>query len=567
MNSQTSGNESFDTYALTAPTYDQVADEYQQIHEQLGADDSADGCAAAVQQWEMVRRRLSEWASLTEIRFHQDTRDEQFKAAKQQCDELKPRLTELEVAMKRRLIEPPCCDAVADRWGSHVLELWKCDIASFDPVIQEDLVQESKLVSDYTELLASAKFDYRGESHTLSELRKYAEDPQRDVRHETAQLRSDWFGDHREQLDGLYAELVALRDGMARKMDYDNYVGLGYRLMQRVDYDQSDVEAFRAQVREEVVPLCAELKKRQSAQLGLDPLMAWDEALHDLRGNPAPQGDHDWMIDQAATMFAQVGGGLDEFFAAMRRRSLLDLKSRPGKAGGGFCDGLPEFGMPFIFANFNGTKGDVEVFTHEMGHAYQNYSSRHQPLCDYRWPTSEACEIHSMGLEFLTWPQMELFFGEAAERFRTIHLSGSIVFIPYGVAVDHFQHLVYERPDATRDERSEMWLEMERIYMPWRQWGDLANEASGRFWQGQLHIYVHPFYYIDYTLALTCALQLWTLAREDWQEAMQRYVQLCRRGGEAPFQQLVASAGLRSPFADGCLTDVVDAARRALEIA
>ena len=561
MNSENTDTTCFDNYAVTAPTFDEVAAEYVRIHKRLDEDDSAAGCAAAVQQWEIVRRRLADWASLTEIRFHQDTRDEQFKAAKRQCDELKPRLTDLEVAMKRRLLEPPCCDAVADQWGSHVIELWKCDIASFDPVIQDDLVRQSKLVSEYTELLASAKFDYQGQPHTLSEMRKYAEDPRREVRHEAAKIRSGWFGENREQLDGLYGQLVALRDGMARKMDYDNYIGLGYRLMQRTDYDQKDVEAFRVQVRQEVVPLCEELKQRQSKQLDLDPLMAWDEALHDLRGNPAPQGDHDWMIEQAGSMFAEMGGGLDVFFADMRRRSLLDLKSRPGKAGGGFCAGLPEFGMPFIFANFNGTKGDVEVFTHEMGHAYQNYNSRHQPLCDYRWPTSEACEIHSMGLEFLSWPQMELFFGAQAERFRTVHLIGSIVFIPPAV-----EPSILEERDATPDERCQMWLEMERDYMPWRNWGDLANDASGRVWQGQLHIYVHPFYYIDYSLALTCALQLWTLAQQDWQAAMHRYVQLCNRGGEAPFQQLVASAKLRSPFADGCLTDVVAAARRALEI-
>ena len=271
------------------------------------------------------------------------------------------------------------------------------------------------------------------------------------------------------------------------------------------------------------------------------------------------------MIAQAGQMFHEMGGGMDELFHQMCRRGLLDLKSRAGKAGGGFCEGLPVFGMPFIYANFNGTKGDVEVFTHEMGHAFQNYSSRHHDVVDYFWPTSESAEIHSMGLEYLAWPYMELFFGDDAERFRQVHLTGGIQFLPYGVAVDHFQHLVYERPQASPDERCAMWQEMERIYLPWRRYGDLAHEASGRRWQAQLHIYVHPFYYIDYTLALTCALQLWLPARRDRDAALDTYLALCRRGGEAPFGELIESAGLGSPFAEGCLADVVADARAVLQ--
>jgi len=195
------------------------------------------------------------------------------------------------------------------------------------------------------------------------------------------------------------------------------------------------------------------------------------------------------------------GTRLGEFFRLANDGGFLDLACRPGKAAGGFCTGLPTAGMPFVFANFNGTKHDAEVFTHEIGHAYQYWSSRAQPLADYLFPTMESCEIHSMGLELLTWPHMERFFGADAERFRRLHLTESLLFLPYGVAVDHFQHLVYEKPDATPEERHAMWREMEKIYLPWRKYGDLAYPAKGGLWQRQLHIYGAPFYYIDYTLA------------------------------------------------------------------
>jgi M3 family oligoendopeptidase len=554
----------FSQYAVAAPDYDEVAKKYVAVRQQLDADDAGQWIAA-VETWDRLRRDLYEWQAVTEIRFHQDTRNADYKAAKEQCDRLKPKLIDLDVAVKRRLVENPRRDAVARKFGRHVLDLWQCDIASFDPAIQDDLVRQSKLESEYTELMASAEFDFQGDFLTLSELRKFAEHPDRQIRFSAIKLQSDWFRRNQNKLDRIYDDLVRLRHGMARKLKYENFIGLGYKLMHRVDYDQSDVDVFRREVRDHVVPLCVELKKRQAAALRVEPLMYWDEALHDPRGNPAPCGDHDWMVERAAEMFGSLGSGMDEFFAEMRRRNLMDLKSREGKAGGGFCEGLPQFGMPFIYANFNGTKGDVEVFTHEMGHAFQNYSSRKLPLVDLLWPTSEAAEIHSMSLEYLTWPEMEKFFDDAADRFRKIHLHGAMTFLPYGVAVDHFQHLVYERPSATADQRTAMWLEMEEMYLPWHQYGELMFEASGRRWQAKQHIYVAPFYYIDYTLALTCALQFWLRARKDFDAAMRDYVTLCQRGGGAPFRQLVRSAGLKSPFEPGCLVRVVDAARKHLD--
>jgi M3 family oligoendopeptidase len=257
-------------------------------------------------------------------------------------------------------------------------------------------------------------------------------------------------------------------------------------------------------------------------------------------------------------------GDLGPFFRRMETGGFLDLADRKGKAGGGFCTSFPTEGMPFVFANFNGTKGDVEVFSHEMGHAFQSYESRDLPLSDYLWPTYESAEIHSMSLEFLTWPHMERFFGEDAPRFRRMHLAEALLFLPYGTAVDHFQHEIYAHPTMSPAERHDRWRSMEQTYLPWRNWGDLAYPARGGRWQQQRHIYLAPFYYIDYVLAQTCALQFWVRSERDRDTAMADYVALCRRGGQAPFRGLVASAGLTSPFDEGCLAEVVEAARVAL---
>lgn len=555
----------FSQMAVATPDLARLTAQHEQWEAALRSASSDAQALEILKSWDQCRRTLATWEALVDLRFNQDTRNAQYKADRDFADEIRPKLTDLEIRIKRSLLQGPWRNAVARQYGPQAIALWEADLLTFDPKIEADLVRESKLQSEYTELTASAKYEFQGEKQNLSGMMKFREHPDRDTRHAAEKVRWQWFADHRADLDRIFGEQVALRTDMARKLGFDNYIGMGYKRMKRVDYTESDVERFRKAVRDDLVPLCAELRRRQAKRLGLDALRYWDESIADPQGNPRPQGDHDWMVQQAHAMFAKVGPEIAEFFQLMDTRGLMDLKNREGKAPGGFCTGFPEYETPYIYANFNGTKGDVEVFTHEMGHAFQCWQSRKQPLVEYLWPTYESCEIHSMGLEFLTWPQMDLFFGSDGDRFRRIHLEQALLFIPYGVAVDHFQHLVYAKPEATADERHAMWQTVERMYLPWRNYGDLPHVSTGGAWQFQRHIYLSPFYYIDYTLAQTCALQLWVRSRKDYAGTIRDYTKLCGRGGEAPFQELARSTGLTSPFADGCLKEVTATAWEWLE--
>jgi M3 family oligoendopeptidase len=551
----------FSNITAATPTYDEIATKYQQLEADWDAASAAEKCADVVSRWDELFRQLATWENLVDLRFHQDTSKAEYKQAREYCDELRPKLTDLAVRIKRKLIDSSNRSALEKRFGKQAFALWEADVMAFDPLIEDELVAEAKLEAEYTDLQASAKLEYQGKTYNFAGLGKFRVSADRQVRHDSTRVTWQWFVDNREQLDRIYEDQVKLRDRMAKKLGFESFIGLAYKRMKRVDYNQADVEQFRNAVREDVVPLASELRRQQAESLGIDHVMFWDEGVFDPQGNPDPQGDHDWMIERATEMFDDMGGGLGEFFRLMVECDLMDLKNRPSKAGGGFCTDFPSYGLPYIFANFNGTKGDVEVFTHEIGHAFQGYSSREQPLHDYLFPTYESCEIHSMGLEFLTWPHMEKFFGDGAERFRRIHLTQSLLFLPYGVAVDHFQHLVYAKPAASPAERHEMWREMERTYLPTRDCGDMPHLPTGGQWQMQRHIYLSPFYYIDYTLALTCALQFWVRSRSDMAEAMEAYVALCQRGGSAPFSELATSAGLKSPFEAGCLGGVVEQAR------
>lgn len=548
------------------PSLEILTPQYEALLTELEAAKDGKARYAVLQKWDEIRKQIRTWGAIVSLHFHQDTADPEKRARRDKLHELAPKLTHLDVRLKRALLALEDRDNLTPHIGEHAFALWEADARTFDPSIQDDLAEEARLCSEYTELRSSAKIPFQGETHNLSSIGKFLSEGDRDVRYEASKARWTFFEEHAQEFDEIFDKLVKLRTKIAHKLGYDSFTDLAYDRMNRTEYGAQDVEVFRNEIREHIVPLATALREQQRERLGVEKLMAWDEPVADPTGNPKPQGDVAWQTKQAQAMYNEMHPALGEFFALMDEKSLLDLDTRPTKAGGGFCTSFPYWGVPFVFANFNGTKHDVTVLTHEIGHAFQFYESRNQSLLDYHSPTLEACEIHSMSLEFLCYPWMDKFFGDDADRFRRIHLADALEFLPYGAAVDHFQHMIYAKPEATPAERKEMWKEVESIYLPDRDYGDLPHCPDGGLWQLQLHIYEVPFYYIDYALAQSVALQFWALAQDDFNEALQRYVALCQRGGEAAFTDLVTSTGLRSPFESGALSTIVGPARKLLNI-
>lgn len=544
----------FAEIAAPRPDKASLAAERAAIEARLDAGDRA----GALAMWDDARRRHETWSALVHLKFAQDTTDQEAVAAREYADALAPEAATHDTALKRRLLGDADRAGLEALAGRHAVALWETDVTAFDPAIAAETEEESRLSARYTALLAGARVTVRGREVNLAGLTPFAEDPDRATRHEAEAARWSFFAAHGAELDEIYDRLVRLRTGMARKLGDATFTPLAYRRMRRIDYGPAEVARYREAVARHVTPLVARILEARRATHGWDRLMFWDEALIDPAGNPKPAGDHDMLVAAAQEMFADLDPRLASFYAMMRQGGFLDLKNRPGKAGGGFCTAFPTVGAPFIFANFNGTHNDIGVFTHEMGHAFQCWESRSLPGLDLLWPTMEAAEIHSMGLEYLTHPVIGRLVGEgAADRYRRMHLIGALAFLPYGVCVDHFQHEVYANPGATPAERHAMWQRLERHYMPWSDYGDLAHPAKGGRWQAKGHIYGSPFYYIDYTLALCVALQFWVWSRRDARGALDAYVALCGRGGSMPFQGLVASAGLLSPFAEGALEAAV----------
>ncbi|KPV42759.1 M3 family oligoendopeptidase [Alicyclobacillus ferrooxydans] len=547
----------FEEMKYDRPEIDQVEKQFTDLLTKFQAADSFEAQNKAMKEINDLRVEVETMATLASVRHSIDTNDAFYDAENDYFDENQPRMQALSTQFYRALVESPYRAELEQAWGKQLFRLAEMTLKTFDPVILTDLQKENKLSSDYDKLIASAKIDFEGEERNLAQMGPFLTSPDREMRERAFAARYAFFAEHQDELDNIYDGLVKTRTELARKLGYKTFTELGYTRMSRSDYNAEMVANFRKQVEEFIVPIASKLRERQKERIGVDRLRFYDEGFKFPSGNPKPHGDPNWIVEQGKRMYMELSPETDEFFTVMTENNLMDLVSKKGKNAGGYCTGLGKYKVPFIFSNFNGTFGDVTVLTHEAGHAFQGYSSRHFELPEYGFPTMESAEIHSMSMEFFTWPWMDLFFEEETEKFKFMHLADALLFIPYGVAVDEFQHFVYENPDVSPAERRAAWRRIEKKYLPHRDYEGNDYLESGAFWHQQGHIFGVPFYYIDYTLAQICAFQFWKKANEDREAAWADYLNLCKQGGSKSFLELVQIANLISPFESGCVESVI----------
>ncbi|WP_262430615.1 M3 family oligoendopeptidase [Paratissierella segnis] len=547
----------FSDYKYERPDIEKISKEFDNLLEKFENAKDVETQNEVIRQINKLRNTIDTMGTLVNIRHSINTEDEFYKKEQDFIDENEPNFQNLVFKYYKVLVNSRFRKELEGKWGSQVFNLAELQLKSFSEEIIDDLVNENRLTTEYDNLIASAKIEFEGETRNLSQMFPFIESKDRDVRKKAYEAYTNFFEENESEFDRIYDELVKVRDKMAKKLGYKNYVQFGYDRLGRTDYDSKMVANYRKQVYESLVPVVVELMDRQRKRLGLDELRYYDEPLWYLTGNATPKGSPEWILDNGKKMYKELSKETDQFFKFMVERELLDLVSKRGKMSGGYCTIIPDYNSPFIFSNFNGTSGDVGVLTHEAGHAFQSFMSMDYELPEYKFPTYEACEIHSMSMEFITWPWMELFFEDDVEKYKFSHLSDAINFIPYGTTVDEFQHFIYENPEATPEMRKSKWREIEKKYLPFRDYEDNDFLNRGGYWFKQGHIFQTPFYYIDYTLAQVCAFQFWIKDRENHEKAWEDYMRLCKAGGSLPFLELVKLGNLENPFVDGTISKVV----------
>ena len=547
----------FNEYKYEHLDLEKIKKEFSELIKSFEKAENVEGQVNAFDEIIKLRNHIETMQTLVSVRHSIDTNDEFYDKENEYMDEISPILFGFTNDFYKALVNSKFKDELIQKYGKFLFDLAENTLKTFSPEIIPDAQEENRLSSKYSKLIASAKIDFDGKELNLSQMVPYTQSKDRNIRFEAAKKVAQFFSENQDEFDNIYDSLVKVRTRMAQKMGYKNFVEFGYKQLSRLEYDAKMVEGYRKQVLENIVPLHTELRERQGKRLGVDKLKFYDEAIKFNSGNADPHGSPEWILNNGKTMYKELSKETDEFFTFMTENNLLDLLSKKGKMSGGYCTYIPEHKAPFIFANFNGTSHDIDVLTHEAGHAFQVYQSRGFEVPEYLWPSYEACEIHSMSMEFLTWPWMDLFFENDTDKYKFIHLSEALLFIPYGVTVDEFQHWVYENPEATPKERREKWIEIEKKYLPTRDYGEVEELKNGIFWFRQGHIFSSPFYYIDYTLAQVCAFQFWIKSRENREKAWKDYLNLCKLGGSKPFFELMKSANLKNPFEEGTLAFVI----------
>ena len=545
------------------PDLDEIKEKFADVTARFTAAQDYAAAKAAFLEEQVLNKHVDTLANLASIRNTIDTRDEFYDGEMNFWNAATPQIQECQNAWSAALLASPYRKELGEEYGE--LMFLNAEIAqkAFSPEILDEMAQENDLSTQYGKLIASAQIPFEGGVYTLSQLSPFKNDPDDARRLAAWKAEGAWYKEHQDEFDAIYDKMVHLRDTMGKKLGYEGYTTLGYYRMGRNCYTKADVEKFRAAVVKYLVPVADSIYREQAKRLGKQyPMNYADNALMFRSGNPKPCGDADAIVAQGKKFYEELSPETAEFFHKMLDDELMDLLSTPGKAGGGYCTSLDDYEVPFIFANFNGTQHDVEVVTHEAGHAFAAYMNRKRIPYSTVWPSMEGCEVHSMSMEFLAWPWAEGFFGEDARKFRYSHLAGALTFIPYGTLVDHFQHVVYEKPDMTPAERHAAWKELQGIYMPWMKLdGEIPFYGEGEAWQRQMHIYQSPFYYIDYCLAQTVSLQIWALMQKDRADAWEHYMAYTRQGGSRVFTELLANAGLTSPFEESCLRGVCETAK------
>ena len=555
----------FNDYKYERIDIDAVKKQFEELIESFSKADSAEKQCKIMDEVINLRNHIDTMITLVSIRHSINTADDFYDKENDYCDEISPLLYGFTTDFYKALVTSKFRKELEDKYGKFLFDQAECSLKTFNEEVIPQLQEENKLSSKYDKLIASAKIPFDGEERTLSQMVPYTQSKDRNIRKDAAKKVAEFFSAHKNDFDEIYDKLVKVRTEIAHKLGFKNYVELAYARLRRLDYNAKDVAGYRKQVLENIVPLHSELRERQAKRLGIDKLKFYDEPIKFNSGNADPHGDPEWILNHGKTMYRELSKETDEFFTFMTENNLLDLLSKKGKNSGGYCTYIPDYKSPFIFANFNGTAHDVDVLTHEAGHAFQVYESRGYEVPEYLWPSYEACEIHSMSMEFLTWPWMGLYFENDEDKYKFIHLSEALLFIPYGVTVDEFQHWVYENPEATPEERRNKWLETEKKYLPTRDYGEINELKEGIFWFRQGHIFGTPFYYIDYTLAQVCAFQFWIKSRENREKAWEEYLNLCRLGGSKPFFELMKAANLKNPFNEGTIASVIPKIREFLD--
>ncbi|KXK56374.1 MAG: M3 family oligoendopeptidase [Chlorobi bacterium] len=547
-----------------------IREQYAALTARIEAAESAETAAAWLELYADWNALKSFSDSEGSRRSHAQSKDmndpEREESYRYYREEIRPVAENANSELLAALLNSRWRDAVGERYGNHLVDVLKTAVEPLAPINSDLRVKDGDLVTQYDKIVAGGEVTVEGKTMTLPAARSLMKSASLETRRSAFLAHRSWFLQHRDSIAPIFDQMVQIRHQMGTNLGHTNFVPLGYLGMGRTDYGPAEAAAFRQNVRQFVVPLQKKIYDRQAAQLGETTLKPWNVEFDPATTLPAGIAPVAEQLDRAERLFTKLSPELVGHFVRMRAEGLIDLENRKGKRAGAYCTSFSDEGRVAILCNSTGEEGDVGTLMHEMGHAFQGWESQAIEAVDLQWPTSDACEIHSMGMEYLSMRHMDEFFtSEEAEKFRRNRWKAAVEIICYICIVDEFQHWVYENPTATPDERDAAWSRIWDTYLTGIDYTGLEEYKYAR-WYAQGHIFGSPFYYIDYAIAETGAMQLALIDADDHQKAMESYLELCRIGGTKSVLNIFRSVGLRSPFDAEVMRDLMAHAAQELGI-
>ena len=557
----------FSELKVPKPSFDVVKALYDDaINRVKNAEDGAE-VLEVVFETDLLVRRILENIEVACIRHAMDTLDERYAQDQKWADEFRPLFDKLEVDFKEAVYDSPFKDELEEQIGhtyflkTEIKRKTVCD--EIIPLRQK----EQELVNEYDDIIFSGKKTVKGKDHSFLELQELFADEDRAVRKEAFKAFSEILSENEDRLEKVWDELIKVRTEIAKILGYDSYVPVGYLERERLDYGREELASFREQVVNEIVPFCNKLYEAQAKRLGIDEVMVYDENIVFPDGNAKPVGDAEYVMQQVVTMLREMSPETEEFINYIFDHELIDYKPRPEKAFREFYTLLPYNKAPFMFEHFTGSAEDVQYLSEGLGHAFASYrASRRQALNEYYSPSSDITEINAMSMVQFVNKYAERLFGDDAWKYEFGNLQYFMTFIPFGVAVDEFQHICYDNPNLTPKERTYEWRKLEEKYMPWRKY-DEDNEFMNRggYWYHKLHFFYAPLYYIEYSLATVNAMEMYRKYNERPSIAWKEYLELIDVGGSKGYLEILKQANLTPAYEEGAVKESIGYVKSFLE--
>lgn len=514
-----------------------------------------------------LSRRYKDLLEISFIRQSMDTTDEEVQEQRRWVYEHMPFFDKATVDFNETVYNSRFRDFIEEKLGP--MFFVKMDLEK--KVFCEDNIslnqKEAELADEYQRLMASYQVEIEGETRNFLTLQKLFSHEDREVRRKAFKYFSDFMAQNEKRLEEIWDELIKIRTQIGKNLGYENYLPVAYLKRGRLDYGNEEVANFRKQVLEEIVPFCSRLYEAQRRRLGLDQIMAYDEDIMFPDGNANPAGDRDYMMETLIDMMDDLSPETSEFINFMVDHELMDCDIRPGKAAREYATMILSKKAPFIFSFFDGSAKALKNLVGELGHSFATYrSSRKQPIDSYYYSSADIMEIHVMSMTQFSNRYAEDFFEDDADKYQFFNLQDLMTFIPFGTAVDEFQHICYENPDLTPEERNTEWHKLEEKYMPWRKYDeDDEFMARGGYWYHKPHIFLYPLYYIEYCFATVNSMEMYKkyIARPG--TAWQEYLDLTDMGGSKSYTKTLALANLTPPYKDGAVAKSTSYVKGVLE--